>query len=205
MTYHKSYIIIIKRWVDRSHNRGYHGTDSFFDSSDLYLSDGILPIDQYDEEFPPPTQLDHFSPTNQSRVGDHSSKQKEDQPSEATNSSPFPVTMGKNCLASFEIKKCKLIPAERVVSKFSKMKTESKIGTLAVKLARQSFFGDDVMKRCTVQGVREFPGLPCAELGQLKEAIFNLFPQYWRNPAEFEPLWSTCVESVGQACKPRRS
>ncbi len=82
------------------------------------------------------------------------------------------------------------------------MKTESKVGTLAVKLARQSFLGDDVMKRCTIQGVREYPGLPSVEL---KQAIYNLFPQYWRNASEFESVWSTCTESVGQACKRLRS
>lgn len=103
---------------------------------------------------------------------------------------------------SAEIKKNKLVPVESVISKYSKMKTESKVGTLAV---RQSFFGDDIMKRCTVQGVREFPGLPSIELGQLKQTIFKLFPQYWRNPSEFENVWSTCVESVGQACKRLRS
>ena len=124
---------------------------------------------------------------------------------EKTNSNPFPVTSGKNCLSSTEIKKHKLVSAERVVSKYSKMKTESKVGTLAVKLARQSFFGDDVMRRCTVQGVREYSGLPFVELGQLKQTIFKLFPQYWRNPSEFEGVWSTCVESVGQACKRLRS
>ena len=85
------------------------------------------------------------------------------------------------------------------------MKTESKVGTLSVKLARQAFFGDDVLKRCTVHGVREFPGLPCTELRQLKETIFQLFPQFWKNPAEFESVWCTCVESIGQACKRLRS
>ena len=122
-----------------------------------------------------------------------------------SDSSPFPVSVGKNTCQSSEIKKSKLVSVERVVSKYSKMKTESKVGTLAVKLARQSFFGDDVMRRCTVQGAREFPGLPSAELGQLKQTIFKLFPQYWRNPSEFEGVWSTCVESVGQACKRLRS
>lgn len=83
----------------------------------------------------------------------------------------------------------------------SKLKVESKIGTLAVKLARTSFFGPDVMAKCTVQGVRDYPGLPSAELGELKIALFRLFPQYWSNPAEFESLWGTCIEALGQACK----
>ncbi len=52
----------------------------------------------------------------------------------------------------------------------TKMKTESKVGTLAMKLARQSFLGDDVM------GVREYPVLNL-------DKRFNLFP---RNASEFE-------------------
>lgn len=117
----------------------------------------------------------------------------------------LPIPPAKNSLPSSEIKKNTLIHSDRVLERYSKMKTESKIGTLAVKLARQSFFGDDIMKCCTVQGIREFPALPSVELGQLKQTLFQLFPQYWKNPAEFESVWSTCIDCVGQACKRLRS
>ena len=117
----------------------------------------------------------------------------------------IPANKGKNCLPSSEIKKSKLVSAEVVINKFSKMKTESKVGTLAVKLARQTYFGDEVMRKCTVQGVREFPGLPSDELSLLKKEIFNMFPQFWRNPPEFETVWTNCVSAIGQACKRLRA
>lgn len=117
----------------------------------------------------------------------------------------FPAITGKNCLPSSEIKKSKLVSAGVVINKYAKMKTESKVGTLAVKLARQAYFGDEVMQKCTVQGIREFPGLPSAELCLLKKEIFSMFPQFWRNPSEFEAVWSTCVSCIGQACKRLRA
>ena len=61
------------------------------------------------------------------------------------------------------------------------------------------------MARCTVQGVRDFPGLPSTELSELKNTRFVAFPQYWSNPAEFESLWGACIESIGQACKRLRT
>ena len=60
------------------------------------------------------------------------------------------------------------------------------------------------MAACTVSGCREFHGLPIQELSQLKQTIFTLLPQYWRNPLEFEPTWVTCTESIGQGCKRAR-
>lgn len=126
--------------------------------------------------------------------------------SAAHQPSPLPKKIvSKNSLSSAEIKKNKLIPVEKVLALYPKMKNESKVGTLSVKLARQAFFGDHVMKQCTVQGVRDFPGLPSSELGELKQTIFQLFPHYWSNPSEFESVWSTCIESIGQACKRLRS
>ena len=50
-------------------------------------------------------------------------------------------------------------------------------------------------------GFRDYPALPQAELNELKQTIFNLFPQYWANPIEFEATWSTCTEAIGQLCK----
>ena len=40
--------------------------------------------------------------------------------------------------------------------------------TLAVKLAKEAFFGENIMKQCTPLGERELPGLPTVELGTLK-------------------------------------
>ena len=114
---------------------------------------------------------------------------------------PLPLKNNENSLPSDVIQKNKLEQAESIIKLHPKLKVESKVGNLAVKLARGAFFGSDVMARCTVQGARDFPGLPSTELGELKKLLFSLFPLYWQNPAEFEPLWATCLDSIGQACK----
>ena len=58
------------------------------------------------------------------------------------------------------------------------------------------------MKRCTVAGTREYPGLPFDKLQELKQIIFEgQFPQYWKTPFEFEDVWKICFEALGQACK----
>ena len=117
----------------------------------------------------------------------------------------MPVKENSNSLPSSEIPKEKLEPVKSVLVAHLKLKVESKIEVLAVKLAHKAFFGPDIMARCTVQGVRDIPGLPVAEFCELKKELFQLFPHYWTNPAEFESLWGTCIESIGQACKRLRT
>ena len=85
------------------------------------------------------------------------------------------------------------------------MKTKLKASTLAVKLARDSIFGIKVLKMCTVAEGRGLSALPVAEVRKLKETIFHLFPDYWNNSIEFEPLWMKCIESVNQCCKALRA
>ena len=118
---------------------------------------------------------------------------------------PLPVKAASNGLPSSEIKRSNLTSVTNVLLKYPKLRGDSKAGTLAVKLAREALFGDDVLIRCTTFGNREHPALPVAELNQLKDKLFQLFPQYWPNPVEFEPLWRTCGEAVGQVCKRLRS
>lgn len=65
------------------------------------------------------------------------------------------------------------------------------------KLLKMQYFGELVLKQCTPLGNRELPGLLTAKLMELKTAIFNQFPQFWKNPAEFEDL---CLESIQQGC-----
>ena len=74
-----------------------------------------------------------------------------------------------------------------------------------MKLAREVYFGTKVMGKCTVSRFRELPGLPTTELGELKRTVFLQFPQFWKNPVEFEPLWSECVDAINQSCKKIRA
>ena len=61
-----------------------------------------------------------------------------------------------------------------IVEKYKSLKTVGTAGTLAVKIARESYFGQKVLAHCTVYGHREQSGLPRAELFQLKQTMFNL-------------------------------
>ena len=76
-----------------------------------------------------------------------------------------------------------------------------KVGSLSCKLAREAVFGEDVLKRCTLKGNRHLPGLPSKELDELKSVMFSQYPQFWRAPVEFEPVWQKCLEAVQQASK----
>ena len=116
---------------------------------------------------------------------------------------PHGKTKDRKCsLPSIEINKENLIPYELILKKYPSLHHANVIGKLAVKLARESFFGPTVLVKCTVMGCREYPALPAQELNDLKQAIFSIFPKYWQNPVGFESeIWSSCVNSVGQLCK----
>ena len=108
-------------------------------------------------------------------------------------------------LPSSVIYKDRLIPVCQVFQNYPKLLCTSKVGSLAVKLARESYFGEDVMVQCTVAGERDLPGLPVDELQQLKQALYMRFHQHGQSPQEFEQLWKTATEAIGQACKRLRS
>ncbi len=93
------------------------------------------------------------------------------------------------------------MPIEVVLQQNSNLKKESCAGKLACRIAREAVFGTEVMKKCTPFGSKSLPVLPQTERLEIKKAIFNIFPQYWGNPLEFEGLWKTCVESIQQCCK----
>ena len=44
--------------------------------------------------------------------------------------------------------------------RYPKLRSPSNIGTLAVKLAKEVYFGENVLAKCTVSGDRGLPGLP---------------------------------------------
>ena len=93
-----------------------------------------------------------------------------------------------------------LLSPEEVVAKYKRMMPLSKIGRLAVKLARESFFGEELMKSSTVFGCQDKPALPKEKLGELKLFLIEQNPQFRRAPEEFEPFWKTCVDSINHAC-----
>ena len=111
---------------------------------------------------------------------------------------------GSQTLDSSSIAKHTLAPPDHIASCNPKLVKASKAPTFAVKLAKESFFGEDVLRCCTVNGCREYPGLPVAELQELKQYLFTRLTVYWSNPTEFETVWSDCVGAIGQACARER-
>ena len=99
--------------------------------------------------------------------------------STAAPAAQAPQQKKAKALQSDVIPKAKLVSVETVMEKYPKLKTIGNSGALAVKLARESVFGEEVLVQCTVFGARDLPDLPTEELGQLKQALFAQFPQFW--------------------------
>ena len=127
-------------------------------------------------------------------------------PSSNPNPKPKPILTLNNLLPSSAINKEKLKSCTAILSKYPKLRGESKAPTLAVKLAHECFFGDKVLVQCTPGGGRNLPALPISELNQLKEVIFTQFSNLWYNQLEFESkVWTPCFNAIGQACKRLRN
>ena len=96
------------------------------------------------------------------------------QSTPSTSSAPVQA-LGR--LPSSVINKDKLAPPSLILKNHNHLVgKEGKVGTLALLLARECFFGEDVMIRCTTQGHGDKPGLPMFELQQLKEEIGRTLP-----------------------------
>ena len=118
--------------------------------------------------------------------------------------SPLPVATDKSTrksLSSSAITKDKLQSVAAVLEQHHRLKGEKNAGSLAIKLAKDALFGDEVLKLCTPMGNRSLPALPTKELQQLKAIIYQQFPQYANSPSEFEELWQTCIIAEQQFCK----
>ena len=94
-----------------------------------------------------------------------------------------------------------MVTSEQIKLKYSGLHSEAKIGSMAVKLGKESIFGEGITKKSTMRGCRNLAPLPENGLKELKELLLTLFPQYSQSPTLFEPLWAKSLEAVGQACK----
>ena len=98
-----------------------------------------------------------------------------------------------------------MVTSEQIKLKYPGLHSEAKIGSMAVKLAKESIFGEEIMRKSTVKGCRNLAPLPENGLLKSKESLLAVFPQYWDSPTLFEPLWAKSLEAVGQACKRLRN
>ena len=104
-------------------------------------------------------------------------------------------------IPSSEIEKEKLQDPSAVLAKHPKFCCESRIATLDVKLAKVAYFGVKILSKCTIMGGRELPGLPQAELSELKKLLFLQFPKFWHSKQQLENIWKLCIDAVGQLCQ----
>ena len=107
-----------------------------------------------------------------------------------SDSEPLPLPFknaNTNILDSSEIAKAdqSLTSITSVLSKYPKLRCESKIETLAVKFAKKAMFGDKIPVQCTVLGERVYPGLP------VQDACFFFF---------FEVQMFTVLISAKEIC-----
>ena len=97
-----------------------------------------------------------------------------------------------------------LIPPSEVVAKYPRMRGDCRMGEVAVKLAQEYFFGNDLMRQSTVLGFKEFPALPEDGVQALKQTILSVCPDYHCNPHGFEGLWKRCVDAFNHTCSKLR-
>ena len=93
---------------------------------------------------------------------------------------------------------CQFKSAADVIGANSKLlQSVAKAGRLAVKLARESYFGEDMMCVSTVSG------LPKDKLKEIKARLYEVYR--FDNLVEFEPLWQKCLVAIGKACQGLRA
>ena len=86
-----------------------------------------------------------------------------------------------------------------------KLLSKGSIGGLAVKLARECYFGQELMSKCTVFGFKNLPALPKDRLSQLKQKLSSLHPDLITSPVEFEGYWKKAIDSMNHAMAKQRS
>ena len=93
-----------------------------------------------------------------------------------------------------------LVDPNTVLVKYHNVLPLSKIGRLSVKLARESFFGCELMKSSTVFGCSDKPPLPRKKLEELKQFLIQQHPNFRSLPIEFESHWKVCIDAINHAC-----
>jgi hypothetical protein len=118
----------------------------------------------------------------------------------------LPPLIGRaTTLPSSAIQKDSLSSVPEVLSKYSHLRTDKKMGKFAVKLGKEAIFGESVMQQCTPRGAHNLPALPQQELYFLKTTLFGQFTRFWGARDEFEKKWYSIQEALAQACKRLRT
>ena len=85
---------------------------------------------------------------------------------------------------------------DTVIRKYPMFHSKSKLSRLAVKIAREAVFGQQVMRESTPLGSNNLKALDFEKLLAIKGAV-----QLFCNQGDLESTWKVCMEAIGQACK----
>lgn len=121
-----------------------------------------------------------------------------------SSNQPLPCSLkskAKYALSLSDIDKTGLKSVQDILKQNSDLRTESGCGTLAQRLAKETVFGVEIMKRCTPAGSKKLPGLPQEGLYEIKKIIFSELYKFHNQPGDFEPIWQRkCMVAIEQAC-----
>ena len=109
----------------------------------------------------------------------------------------------RNPLPSSEVDKRDLMSVEEFLSLHSTEIKEGKytMSHLCRRLACECFFGKEVLTKCSPLGCGTHPGLPVAELNQLKQTLMDCFPRYWDDLSAFEAEWNKVwIGAISDLC-----
>ena len=79
------------------------------------------------------------------------------------------------------------------------------MGALAVALARECYFGEDVMRWGSVGGRGRGTTLPHYGIRSIRRVIFSMCPSYHNDTQRFEEIvWRKCKDALNHACNKYR-
>ena len=91
-------------------------------------------------------------------------------------------------------------PQERKIERIIKQPVYQDVnnaGRLAIALARQVFFGDEVMRTSSLGGhLGKYDVLDEDKMAQIQDTIFHMY-----RPNDGKALWSKCREPIGKKCQ----
>ena len=88
-----------------------------------------------------------------------------------------------------------ILPQDIIGTNINLLHSSTKAGRLAVKLARESYFGlDEIeMSQNTVSSLSK------SKLNAIKDQLFTVYR--YDDLVEFEPIWQKCLIAIGKACQ----
>ena len=99
------------------------------------------------------------------------------------------------------------IPPSQIPTTYPPTPSEPPLATPPGKvwLARESVFGEELMSKCTVPGLRGNTALPAEGISLIQETILQQrFPMFLNDTSAFKPIWKICTDALHHACSKLR-